>query len=121
MGTGAGFPSMHRTAPHLALQGPGESAETGTTRCGKRAGRIVSDVLWESEQALRESEEQTAALRQQGGRAAGASAAPAVDRYEGVAEAGVAGGGEDGDGQVARYTTGQAASERVEDLARHVR
>jgi heme-degrading monooxygenase HmoA len=90
----------------------------------RASGRIVSVSLWESEQALRDSEGPTDGLRQQAGQAAGASAAPTVASYEVVHQAEAtddAGGGAGGGELVARYTMGQAAPGRIDDLVRHVR
>jgi hypothetical protein len=45
-------------------------------------GKVIAITLWESEQALRASEEKANQLRAQAAEQAGASQAPTVERYE---------------------------------------
>jgi hypothetical protein len=45
-------------------------------------GKVIAITLWESEEALRTSEEKANQLRAQAAEQAGASQAPTVERYE---------------------------------------
>jgi heme-degrading monooxygenase HmoA len=90
----------------------------------RASGRIASLSLWESEQAMRDSEGQAGPRRQQAAQTVGASDEPAVELYEIVHQAdatGGAGGTGDAGGQVARVTTSPIAPERIDDLVRHIR
>jgi hypothetical protein len=46
------------------------------------SGKAVGITLWESEQAMRQSEERANELRRQAAESAGATEPPLVDRYE---------------------------------------
>jgi hypothetical protein len=48
----------------------------------RETGRVIAITLWESEDALRSSEEKANALRSQAATTGGAAQAPTVERYE---------------------------------------
>ena len=74
----------------------------------RQGGKALALSLWESEEAMRQSEQAVEQQRQQAAQQMGASG-PTVERYEVVIAEG------SGSGQAARVTTYQAPPERVDD------
>src|SRR5215207_7314620 len=71
--------------------------QAGYSLVDRPTGTVIAAIVWESEQAWRAAAEATAALRQQGIQAMGATTAPVTEDYEvaihTAAPGGAAGGG----------------------------
>lgn len=104
-----GIRYMHESVIPAAQQLPGFRGLISLT--DRKSGKGLSLTLWQSEDALRQSEETGAKLRADAARRFGATSEPSVERYEVIAQVGAASGVSQAT-QVGATTDPDAAAQR---------